>query len=178
MWTMWREAPVTADAAITSPIDSMLEPGSRRPELRTCTKTGPRMAGRRTEVDRRLAPPRVEERRDVGRADLELERGGDPFLRREAIGRGIVDMGMEIDETGRDHQPARIDDRGAGERLLGHRRDPPTGDPDVPHRIEARFWIDDAPAPDYQVERGRLRLERQSARGHDQCRRHGRSHAE
>ena len=185
MWTIWTAAPVTADAAITSPTDSMLEPGSRRPELRTWTNTGtrrrrrrerprssprasppacrpgpcrseragvelvlepaqqrlplaspatvsvPRLARRHDrvrragaaeraharpgmarggpEVDRRRAAPRVVERRDVRRADLEIERGRHPFLRREAIRRGVVDVRVQVDEPRRHDQAARVD---------------------------------------------------------------------
>ena len=64
IWTMCRDAPVTADAAMTSPTDSMLEPGSSRPELRTCTKTGTRRDGRHAKRVNRLrarGPRRVDE---------------------------------------------------------------------------------------------------------------------
>ena len=73
---------------------------------------------------------------------------------------------MQIDEAGRDHQPARVYHRGAVRR--GHppaRNDPPIADEEVGFGVGRVYWVDDAaaskqdvnahgvPAPDAPVSR-------------------------
>src|SRR5258708_11304388 len=122
------------------------------------------MAGGRSEVDRRLPAAGLVERRDIRGADLQIERGGHAFLRREAIGRAVVHVRVQVDEPRRDDEAASVDEDRARQRLRGHGGDPAGGDPDVTYRVETRFRIDDASAPDYEIERRRLGGEHQRRR--------------
>jgi hypothetical protein len=60
----------------------------------------PWVAGGGAEVDWGLALAVIVKRRHVGCANFEVERRRDPLLGREAIGRRVVDVGVEVDETG------------------------------------------------------------------------------
>ncbi len=111
MCTMCRGAPVTAAAPMTSPIDSMKEPGSK-PRIPWCSRTGAGpshdtrrlVTGRRAVIDECLAAADFDEAGDVGHSGLEFQSRGDAVERLQAIGIGVLLMLMQVDESRSDHQ--------------------------------------------------------------------------
>ena len=81
---------------------------------------------------------------------------------------------MQIDEAGRDDQPARVQHANTIERRFGDRGYPSTADTDIAHRIETALRIDDPPAANDEIVRllglrrgagGEHEREERSARG-------------
>ena len=64
---------------------------------------------------------------------------------------GLAQMGVQIDETGHDHQTAGIDGFGGRLQLLADFADRIVGDQDISFGVEPLTRIDDAPASDQQV---------------------------
>ena len=92
--------------------------------------------------------PRV----DISGTDFELERGGDAVEHLTSIGLVGLLVGMEIDETGRDNQPGRVELLAAGKRAFSDRRNLSTPDADATNSIEPGFRVDDPSSRDHQVE--------------------------
>ena len=90
--------------------------------------------------------------RHVRRADLQLERGGDPVTHHQAIGLLLLTVLMEVDEAWGDHMAGRVDHPGSLERRLRDRFDGAPADADVANAVEPRLRIHDAPAGNHQVE--------------------------
>jgi hypothetical protein len=98
---------------------------------------------------RSLAVPRV----DVAGADLELQRSRHAVGRfPHVIGRRLP-MLMEIDEAGRDDQPARVDRRAALKRASADGADDATADPNGSNGVRIGLRINDTSVSDHEIER-------------------------
>ena len=79
-------------------------------------------------------------------AALLLQRGGDTVERLESAARQVLPMRVEIDEPRSDDMAAGVDGLSRpAQRRLGDRDDLPAADADVPHSVEPRLRVYDAP---------------------------------
>ena len=108
------------------------------------------MRYRYAEIQDRVTAALLDEGLDIADAAFELERRGHPIARLVGVGR--VALAVEVDEPGRHHQPADVDDHCTGQRSLRDRIDPVAANADVAHRVEAGFRVEHSAASQHDVE--------------------------
>jgi hypothetical protein len=114
---------------------------------------------------------------DIAGADFQLEDARHAVESRVAVVLRVLAVPVQVDEAGRHHEPARLDPAIPLQRRRVDGDDLPCADADVPHRVEARLGIQDAPVRDDEVQLLRLcggeRQGEQKDREEDQTSAHG-----
>ena len=93
---------------------------------------------------------------DRERPALELERRRYAVANLQVAAERIMAVGMQVDEPGRDDQARDIDHFRATQGPGRDRRDLRAADPDIHHRVQARFRIHDPAVAKHQVVLDRL----------------------
>ncbi len=91
-------------------------------------------------------------RRDRVGPDLELERGGHAVVRVIAVALGILPVGVEIDEPGRDDETGDVEGLTRRERLRGKCRNPAAPDAHVALGVQGCLGVEHAPAHEDEIE--------------------------
>jgi hypothetical protein len=125
----------------------------QRPIPREDTRCQVRGAG--TEVDGGVAATRLDEALNIGNADFELQRGGNPVQRQEAIRILALPMLMKIDEAWGDDQAAHVDRPSTSQRFSGNPYDRTTANPEVADPVQVGLRIDDSAGLQHDLERFR-----------------------
>jgi hypothetical protein len=103
-------------------------------------------------VDERLARARGIPRVHVRRADFQLEGRRHAVLRLEVIILRLVRVLVQVNEAGRDDQPAGIHHCAPAQRRLRHGPNHAVADANVTDGVELGFGVEDAAAGEDEVE--------------------------
>ena len=110
------------------------------------------VADRSAIIDQRLSLAVVVPGIHIGDAYLHFERGGDAVHGFIAVVFGVLAVGMQIDEAGRDHQSGGIDNGAAVQGRGGKGCDFAAGNAQIANGVEAAFGIEYPTAADDQIE--------------------------